>query len=334
MRFGMIGLGKMGSGLLKRAIAAGHECVAFDPNGELVVAAEAAGAIGAHRLDELVSNLPSPRAVWIMVPEKVTGQVIEQLSGLLERGDTIIDGGNSNYRASVDRAAELAKNGIEFVDVGTSGGVFGRERGFCLMIGGSEAIVEGLGPLFQALAPGIDAAPRTPGRNGDPRQAEQGYLYCGPAGAGHFAKMVHNGIEYAMMAGLAEGLNLLAKAGAGNDPKADLAEADAPYYRYRFDLADLTEVWRRGSVISSWLLDLTANALAEDPGLEGFSGRVSDSGEGRWTAHAAVDLGVPAHTLTAALFDRFESREQSDTANRLLSAMRKQFGGHQEEPAR
>lgn len=321
MRFGMVGLGRMGSGLARRAMRGGHECVGYDPDGALRAALADDGIEGAASLADLVAALPPPRVVWIMVPISVTGVVINDLAQLLAPGDVVIDGGNSNYRLSADRAAMLAERGIDFVDAGTSGGVFGLERGYCLMIGGEKSVVARLEPLFASLAPGAAAAERTPGASGAPSPAEQGYLHCGPAGAGHFAKMVHNGIEYGMMASIAEGLNLLAHAG---DSEV------SPYYRYDFDLAALTEVWRRGSVISSWLVDLTAAALAESPTLDGFSGHVSDSGEGRWTAQAAVELGVPAHTLTAALFDRFNSRGNGDFGNRVLSAMRKQFGGHQE----
>ncbi len=321
MRFGMVGLGRMGSGLARRATRAGLECVGFDPDAALVSALAAEGIGGAQSLAEMVAQLPAPRTIWVMVPDKVTGRVVDELAGLLDVGDTIIDGGNSNYRDSADRAAVLADRGLYFVDVGTSGGVFGLERGFCLMIGGEEKAVAPLEPLFAALAPGVELAERTPGTNGAPSAAEQGYLYCGPPGAGHFAKMVHNGIEYGMMASIAEGMNILAKA---NDPTV------SRYYRYDFDIAALAEVWRRGSVVSSWLVDLTAAALSESPDLAGFTGHVSDSGEGRWTAHAAVDLGVPAHTLTAALFDRFNSRGNADFGNRILSAMRAQFGGHRE----
>lgn len=326
MKFAMVGLGRMGMGLARRAMAGGHQCVAYDPNPEAVTIATEAGAAGAGSLAELIEQLEPPRAIWVMVPVSVTGAVIDELAALLAPGDVIIDGGNSNYRNSVDRAEALAARGISFVDVGTSGGVFGLERGYCLMIGGEAETVSGLTPLFATLAPGVDAAPRTPGRTGEPSAAENGYLHCGPAGAGHFAKMVHNGIEYAAMAALAEGFNLLSHASGETEVEPD----DRRYYRFDFDVAALAEVWRRGSVISSWLLDLTASALAEDPQLSGFSGAVSDSGEGRWTAHAAIDLAVPAHTLTAALFDRFASRGESDLANRLLSAMRKQFGGHVE----
>ncbi len=326
------GLGRMGSGLARRAMRAGHECVGYDSDARLVEATAAAGAVGSASLTELVAKLQPPRALWIMVPAEITGRVVDETAALVAPGDILIDGGNSHFRLSVDRAAGLAKSGIHFVDVGTSGGVFGLERGYCLMIGGEAEAVRRLEPLFAALAPGVDRAPRTPGRSGKPSSAERGFLHCGPAGAGHFAKMVHNGIEYGMMASFAEGLNLLAKAGGGPATAADAAPGSGlPYYRYDFDLPELAELWRRGSVVASGLLDLTAAALHEDPGLDGFAGKVSDSGEGRWTAHAAVDLGVPAHVLSAALFDRFASRGNADMANRLLSAMRQQFGGHREE---
>lgn len=323
MRFGMVGLGRMGSGLARRALAAGHQCVTFDPNEGLVAELEGAGATGVSSLTDLVAALKTPRIVWVMVPVSVTAGVISDLASLLQPGDILIDGGNSNFRDSIDHAASLAERDIRFVDVGTSGGVFGEERGFCLMAGGDPDAFRTLEPLFQALAPGVGAAARGPGQSGDPTPSEQGYLHCGPAGAGHFAKMIHNGIEYGMMASLAEGMNILAGASDGPDP----------YDRFDFDLPALAELWRRGSVISSWLLDLTAAALADDPELKAFAGRVDDSGEGRWTAHAAVDLGVPAHTLTAALFDRFASRGEAETANKLLSAMRAQFGGHKEPKA-
>ncbi len=322
MRFGMVGLGRMGSGLAKRAIRGGHECVGYDPDSAMVAALADDGIEGVQTLTDLAAALPSPRIIWIMVPSAVTGKVINDVAALLAPGDIIIDGGNSNYRLSADRAAALAERDIHFVDAGTSGGVFGLERGYCLMIGGEKEIVARLEPLFASLAPGVESADRTPGASGEPSPAEQGYLHCGPAGAGHFAKMVHNGIEYGMMASIAEGMNLLAHAGDGEV---------SPYYRYDFDLAALAELWRRGSVISSWLVDLTAAALAESPKLDGFTGHVADSGEGRWTALAAVELGVPAHTLTAALFDRFNSRGNGDFGNRILSAMRKEFGGHREE---
>lgn len=320
MRFGMIGLGRMGAGLARRAMRSGHECVGYDPNEAFARALAEDGAIAASSLKALIEALPSPRIVWVMVPIGVTASVVEEVAALLSPGDILIDGGNSNFRHSIGHAERLAESGIRFLDVGTSGGVFGLERGFCLMIGGDREAFETAEPLFRALAPGVETAARTSGRNGEPASAEQGYLHCGPAGAGHFAKMVHNGIEYGMMASFAEGLNLLATAKTG----------EPPYDRFDFDLAALTEVWRRGSVVSSWLLDLTATALHDDESLAGYTGHVSDSGEGRWTAQAAIDLGVPAHTLTAALFDRFASRGNAEVANKLLSAMRKQFGGHVE----
>lgn len=323
MRFGIVGLGRMGSGIARRAIAAGHQCVGFDTNPALVAELEAAGAEGASTAAALVEALTPPRFVWVMVPVSVTGSVVAELAELLSPDDVLIDGGNSNFRDSIDRAKKLESRGVEFADIGTSGGVFGEERGFCLMVGGSESVFQTLQPLLRSLAPGVGAAMRSPKSAGDPTPAEEGYLHCGPAGAGHFAKMIHNGIEYGMMASLAEGVNLLERAKDGPQP----------YDRFDFDLPELTELWRRGSVISSWLLDLTAAAVAEDPALEEFTGHVSDSGEGRWTAQAAIDLAVPAHTLTAALFDRFASRGGAETANKLLSAMRAQFGGHEETKA-
>lgn len=320
MRFGMVGLGRMGSGLARRAVSAGHKCVGFDPDETSVAAAAQWGVDGAGSLADLVADLPSPRVIWLMIPDSVTGSVIAELAGLLSSGDILIDGGNSNFRDTIERAETLATTGIHFVDIGTSGGVHGVERGFCLMVGGDSGVFEVIEPLLQALAPGVETAMRTPGKTGDPSPAEQGYLRCGPSGSGHFAKMIHNGIEYGMMASLAEGLNILGTASSG----------DAPYNRFDFDLPALTELWRRGSVVSSWLLDLTAASLAADPSQKGFSGHVSDSGEGRWTVQAAVDLGVPAHALTAALFDRYSSRGNAAPANKLLSAMRAQFGGHVE----
>lgn len=323
MKFAMIGLGRMGMGLIQRARAGGHDCVAYDASPDAVVAAGEAGAIPAGSLEEIASLLEAPRVVWVMVPVSVTAKVIDELAGVLEPGDIVIDGGNSNFRDSIATASRLAEDGIAFLDVGTSGGVFGSERGFCLMVGGEAETFGHVEPLFATLAPGVETAPRTPGSGGPPTPAEQGYLHCGPSGSGHFAKMVHNGIEYAMMAAMAEGFNLLAHANKDAE--------DERYHRFDFDVAELAELWRRGSVISSWLLDLTAAALAEDPGLDGFSGKVGDSGEGRWTAQTAIELAVPAHTLTAALFDRFASRGESATANKLLSAMRQQFGGHREQ---
>ena len=336
MQLGMIGLGRMGANLVRRLERAGHQCVVFDRNQAIVQQLAGEGAVGAASLEELVAKLSAPRAVWVMVPAGVAGQVVEELAGLLEPDDVVIDGGNSYYRDDVQRAEALEGRGLHYLDVGTSGGVFGLERGYCLMIGGEAEVVERLDPLFRALAPGLEAAPRTPGREGRPRPEELGYLHCGPAGAGHFVKMVHNGIEYGIMAAYAEGLNILHKANIGKRQEEASAEAaplrDPAFYRYDLDVAAVAELWRRGSVIGSWLLDLTAHALAQDPKVAGFSGRVSDSGEGRWTVAAAVETGVPAHVLTTALYERFASRGEADFADKLLSAMRKEFGGHEELP--
>jgi 6-phosphogluconate dehydrogenase len=336
MQLGMIGLGRMGANLVRRLERAGHQCVVFDRNQAIVQQLAGEGAVGAASLEELVAKLSAPRAVWVMVPAGVAGRVVEELAGLLEPDDVVIDGGNSYYRDDVQRAEALEGRGLHYLDVGTSGGVFGLERGYCLMIGGEAEVVERLDPLFRALAPGLEAAPRTPGREGRPRPEELGYLHCGPTGAGHFVKMVHNGIEYGIMAAYAEGLNILHKANVGNRQEEASAEAaplrDPAFYRYDLDVAAVAELWRRGSVIGSWLLDLTAHALARDPKVAGFSGRVSDSGEGRWTVAAAVETGVPAHVLTTALYERFASRGEADFADKLLSAMRKEFGGHEELP--
>ena len=335
MQLGMIGLGRMGANIVRRLMRAGHECVVYDISPDAVVQLAAEGAVGASSLADFASRLEAPRAVWIMVPAAYAGATATQLAGALAADDVIIDGGNSYYRDDIVRAEELRARGIHYLDVGTSGGVFGLERGFCMMIGGEAEVVRRLEPIFQALAPGIESAERTPGRTGEPSPAERGYLHCGPAGAGHFVKMVHNGIEYGMMAAYAEGMAILSKADVGAAEQLHDAETtplrDPWAYRYDIDTAEVAEVWRRGSVIASWLLDLIAIALHEDPALEGFSGRVSDSGEGRWTVAAAVDEGVPAHVLTAALFERFSSRGEADFADRLLSAMRKQFGGHAEK---
>jgi 6-phosphogluconate dehydrogenase len=333
-QLGMIGLGRMGANMVRRLHRAGHTCVAHDVSADAVAALEEEGVQGARTLEELVAALDAPRNIWIMVPAVYVADTIARLAPLLSPDDTIIDGGNSWYRDDVDRAAPLAAQGIHYVDVGTSGGVFGLDRGYCLMVGGDDDAVTRLAPIFDSLAPGVDTAPRTPGRTGEPTQAEHGWLHCGGNGAGHFVKMVHNGIEYGMMAAYAEGLNVLAKAGIGLESHAKDAET-APlthpeYYRYDFDLEAITEVWRRGSVVASWLLDLTAAAYAEDPALSAFAGRVSDSGEGRWTLHAAIDEGVPTPTLAASLFDRFYSRDRGDVAHQVLSAMRSQFGGHRE----
>jgi 6-phosphogluconate dehydrogenase len=336
MQLGMIGLGRMGANMVRRLMAAGHECVVTNRSLGPVDRLESEGATGARSMDEFVEKLAPPRAAWVMVPAGVTDSVVDDLAGRLQAGDTVIDGGNSFYRDDVRRADTLRAKGIDYVDVGVSGGVFGRERGFCLMVGGPDAALARLAPVLRSLAPGMEAAGRTPGRTGDAAPEEEGWLHCGPNGAGHFVKMVHNGIEYGLMAAFAEGLNVLAHADAGTAARDTDAETapfrDADYYHYDIDIAKVTELWRRGSVVSSWLLDLTAQALQADPGLVEFGGRVSDSGEGRWTLQAAVDVGVPADVLAAALFGRFTSQGQADFASRLLSAMRKEFGGHAEKP--
>ena len=336
MQLGMVGLGRMGANLTRRLMRAGHEVVVSDVSPEAVAQLESEGAVASSSVEDMVAKLRPPRAAWVMVPAGITGAVVDQVAATMEAGDIVIDGGNSYYRDDIHKAAELKERGIHYVDVGTSGGVFGLERGFCLMIGGEDEVVAHLDPIFAALAPGIDAAPRTPGRDrADGSTAEHGYLHCGPNGAGHFVKMVHNGIEYGIMAAYAEGLDILRNADVGAREHTSDAEtaplATPEFYRYTIDTADVAEVWRRGSVVGSWLLDLTATALLEDPDLAGFSGRVSDSGEGRWTALAAVEEGVPAYVLTASLFERFSSRNEGDFANKLLSAMRKQFGGHAEK---
>jgi 6-phosphogluconate dehydrogenase len=337
MQLGMVGLGRMGANLVRRLMRHGHECVVFDVNPAAVDLLTQEGATGARSLDEFTARLTPPRAAWVMVPAALTGTTVDELAARMAAGDIIIDGGNSYYRDDIDRAATLSQRGIHYVDVGTSGGVFGLERGFCLMVGGEPAIVEHLDPLLASIAPGAAAAPRTEGRTGAPSNAEQGYLHCGPHGAGHFVKMVHNGIEYGIMAAYAEGLTILAKANAGSAAREADAETtplrDPQYYRYDLDIPEVAEVWRRGSVVASWLLDLTAHALHASPALDGFGGRVSDSGEGRWTVLAAVDEGVPAHVLSAALYERFSSRGEGDFGNRLLSAMRQEFGGHAERPS-
>jgi 6-phosphogluconate dehydrogenase len=336
MQLGMIGLGRMGANMVRRLQRRGHDCVAFDMNPAAVAAAAKDGAAGAASLEELVAKTQAPRAIWMMVPAAVVDQELDNLLRLLEPGDVVIDGGNSYYRDDIRRGSKLAQLNIHYVDVGTSGGVAGQERGYCLMIGGEADVVDRLTPIFAALAPGVDAAARTPGRDGAPTRAEQGFLHCGPHGAGHFVKMVHNGIEYGLMAAYAEGLNILKNADVGlkeHTADAETSPLRQPeFYRYQMNLADITEVWRRGSVIGSWLLDLTASALRHDPQLAAYSGRVSDSGEGRWTIEAAIDEGVPTHVLSAALFDRFSSRGAGGFASQVLSAMRHAFGGHLEKP--
>jgi 6-phosphogluconate dehydrogenase len=336
VQLGMVGLGRMGANMVRRLERAGHTCVVYDVNPDAVKALEGDGATGATSIEDFVAKLDAPRAVWLMVPAGYTGATIKDLAAAMDTGDIIIDGGNSHYHDDISHAATLKEQGIHFVDVGTSGGVFGLERGYCLMIGGETEIVEHLDPIFAAIAPGMDAAPRSAGRSGDPSTAEKGYFHCGASGAGHFVKMVHNGIEYGIMAAYAEGLAILEKANIGskssNEYDAETTPlADPEHYQYDIDTAEVAEVWRRGSVISSWLLDLTAQALHADPQLAGFAGRVSDSGEGRWTVKAAIDEAVPAHVLTAALYERFSSRGEADFADKLLSAMRKEFGGHDEK---
>ena len=335
MQVGMIGLGRMGSNMVRRLMRGGHACVVHDTAAAAVQALSSEGAIGATALDDFVAQLATPRTVWLMVPAAVVDATLDALLPRLAAGDVVVDGGNSYYRDDLLRARRLADRGLHHVDCGTSGGIFGLERGYCLMIGGDADVVRRLDPIFATLSPGAGSAPRTPGREGRGGTAERGYLHCGPHGAGHFVKMVHNGIEYGMMAAYAEGMNILEHADVGkNAPAADAETTplrDATAYQYDFDLPDIAEVWRRGSVIASWLLDLTAAALAADPALDHFAGRVSDSGEGRWTLEAAIDEAVPANVLAAALFGRFTSRGEADFQNRLLSAMRGQFGGHAEK---
>jgi 6-phosphogluconate dehydrogenase len=332
----MVGLGRMGAGIVRRLMRDGHRCVGYDVTAAAVQAVEADGMVGSTTLEDFVAQLEQPRAVWVMVPAgKITDRTIHELADVLAPGDVIIDGGNTHYRDDIHHAAELAEKSLHHVDVGTSGGVWGADRGFCLMIGGEQDVVERLSPLFASIAPGVDSAARTPGRDGEPSPSEHGYLHCGPNGAGHFVKMVHNGIEYGIMAAYAEGLNILRNADVGKrqqEQDAETAPLENPeYYQYEIDTTEVTEVWRRGSVIGSWLLDLTAQALVRSPTLEEFSGRVSDSGEGRWTSTAAIEEGVPAPVLTSALYSRFSSRNLDDFANRALSAMRKEFGGHDEK---
>jgi len=335
MQLGMIGLGRMGANMVRRLMKGGHDCVVFDMFPKAVEALVAEKATGASSMADLVGKLAKPRAVWLMVPAAVVDQTIHELAAHLEPGDTIIDGGNSYYIDDIRRGKELAGKGIDYVDVGTSGGVWGLERGYCMMIGGPQASVQRLDPIFVTLAPGRGDIERTPGRDKLGGTAELGYLHCGASGAGHFVKMVHNGIEYGVMAAYAEGFGILRSANVGKESHAVDAETtplrDPEHYQYDIDLPDVAEVWRRGSVIASWLLDLTAAALAKDPALSSFAGRVSDSGEGRWTIKAAIDEAVPAPVLTSALYERFSSRGEADFQNKLLSAMRFQFGGHIEK---
>jgi 6-phosphogluconate dehydrogenase len=337
MQLGMIGLGRMGANIVRRLMRDGHECVAYDSNPDSVKALVDEGATGSDSLEDFVGKLDSPKVVWVMIPAGITGKVVEQLAELLGEDDIIIDGGNSNYHDDVRRSKALSTKGIHYVDVGTSGGVYGLERGYCLMVGGSEYAFQTIEPLLATIAPGPGEINRTPGREGDLAPEEKGYLHCGPSGAGHFVKMVHNGIEYGIMAAFAEGLNILDNADAGlkeTEHSAEVAPLEEPeFYQFTIDTAKVAELWRRGSVIASWLLDLTAAALQENPNLSGLAGRVSDSGEGRWTVKAAVDVGVPAPVLAASLFERFASRDNDHFANQVLSAMRQQFGGHRELPS-
>jgi 6-phosphogluconate dehydrogenase len=332
MQFGMIGLGRMGANMVRRLMRKGHKCVVYDRTPDVVAKLAKEGATGTSSLGELAQKLKKPRSLCLMVPAAFVDASIEELTPLLEKGDTIIDGGNSHYQDDIARAKRLRAKGIHYVDMGTSGGVWGLERGYCLMIGGEKAVVERLEPIFKTLAPGLGDIPRTPGRSKLGGTAEMGFLHCGPAGAGHFVKMVHNGIEYGLMAAYGEGLNILKNANVGKASHEKDAETtplrNPEHYEYDLNLADITELWRRGSVVTSWLLDLTAQALATDPGLEKFGGKVADSGEGRWTVQAANDEGVPASVLTAALYARFASRDQDFFQNKVLSAMRFGFGGH------
>jgi 6-phosphogluconate dehydrogenase len=335
MQLGMIGLGRMGANMVRRLLRAGHECVVYDRTADHVRQLASEGATAAFTLEELVAKLNKRRAVWMMIPAAIVQHCIADVAPLLERGDILIDGGNSYYIDDIARSHDLASSGIEYLDVGTSGGVWGLERGYCMMIGGPNEAVAYLDPVFKALAPGRGTIDRTPGRPEHKGTAEEGYLHCGPSGAGHFVKMVHNGIEYGLMAAYAEGLGILRSANVGKDQHAADAETtplrDPEHYQYDLDLGEVTEVWRRGSVIASWLLDLTAASFVKDPHLSEFAGRVSDSGEGRWTIKAAIDEAVPAPVLTAALYERFASRGEAEFQNRILSAMRFQFGGHVEK---
>ncbi len=335
MQVGMVGIGRMGANLVRRLMLGGHDAVAYDVDAEIVDKIAAEGAVGTHSIAEFAEALDTPRVAWVMVPAAFTGDTVDAIAEHFEPGDTIIDGGNSMWQDDVDKAAQLKERGIHYVDVGTSGGIYGLERGYALMIGGDDEVVSKLEPIFETIAPGFDAVPRTEGITGPPKPGECGWLHCGPNGAGHFVKMVHNGIEYGMMAAIAEGLAILEAADAGTEVRQADAETtplrDPQYYRYDIDTSAVAEVWRQGSVISSWLGDLTAHAMSVDPNLDGFAGRVSDSGEGRWTVQAAVELGVPAHTITASLFERFASRGNDEFQNKVISAMRKEFGGHHEK---
>ena len=337
MQLGMLGLGRMGANIVRRLMKDGHECVVFDTDADVIAELEKEGATGAANIDEFIAKLALPRAVWIMVPAAVVGHVVKDLAARMQTDDIIIDGGNSYYKDDMAHARELGSRGIHFVDVGTSGGVWGLERGYCLMIGGETQVVAHLDPIFKTIAPGVGEIERTAGRSGDPSTSEQGYLHCGPNGAGHFVKMVHNGIEYGMMAAYAEGMNILSHANIGHqdhDVDAETTPLQNPGdYQFDIDTADVAEVWRRGSVVASWLLDLIAISLKDNPDLSNFSGSVSDSGEGRWTSMAAIETGTPAPVLTAALFSRFSSRGEADFGDKLLSAMRFQFGGHHEKPS-
>ena len=337
MQIGRIGLGRMGANLVERLMLDGHDCVVFDPNQDAVDALVAKGATGAESAADMASKLSAPRAIWLMVPAGIVDPVLKEAVDALDKGDLVIDGGNSYYIDDRRRAAELKEKGLHYVDCGVSGGVWGLTEGYGLMAGGTDEAIAMIAPVLQSLAPGVDSAPRTPGRTGDPTPAEEGWLHCGPSGAGHFTKMVHNGIEYGLMAAYAEGLNILKHANVGSGTQEVDAETtplrNPENYQYDLNLPDIAEVWRRGTVIRSWLLDLIADALAADHDLSGFAGRVSDSGEGRWTALAAIDTGTPAPVLTTALYERFTSRGEADYADRLLSAMRNEFGGHDEKPA-
>ncbi|MDA8313554.1 MAG: decarboxylating 6-phosphogluconate dehydrogenase [Actinomycetota bacterium] len=337
MQLGMVGLGRMGANLVRRLMRDGHRATVYDVDPRAVAPLQSEGATGATSLADLVAKLEPPRAVWLMLPAAIVGSTLSELVGVLDAGDTVIDGGNSYYRDDIARAKDLSARGIHFVDCGTSGGVWGLERGYCLMIGGETEAVRRLDPIFKTIAPGRASAPPTPGRTRADGTAPEGYLHCGPSGAGHFVKMVHNGVEYGMMAAIAEGLSIIGHADAGTKPQERDAETtplrDPEAYQYSIDLAEVAELWRRGSVVGSWLVDLTADALARTPKLEQFAGRVSDSGEGRWTVLAAIDEGVPAPVISAALYERFESRALGELTAKLLSAMRSEFGGHAEMPA-